>query len=225
MKFVQYFSLISMLLLQACSFETPLLKNDAPEDPQSATIIYTTYLDNVPSADKGLIFNGPGKLYLSNLWVSGKHFLKATEYNHISADSVKQHYVVTRIKPGTYIFTYYSGYHSYSSGNYRYTLTYTSPQYSAKFYPLYFTVKAGEVKYLGDIELTLSKTEHGKAIPIYKVHNNIADAKRFMQEKYPAYADKLVEGLVQKTDQQRLVEQEYSKAENKGLLKDVENAK
>jgi hypothetical protein len=72
---------------------------------------------------------------------------------------------------------------------------------------LTFTVEPGEVKYLGNIEIIRPQNPNAVFIPVFQIHNQLSEAKKFMQERYPNLSSKLVEGLIKKTAKQLLVEE------------------
>lgn len=224
MKHFKLLYLVVGLFVQGCSYETPLFSDGDASQPNEAVIVFNMYITDENVKD-GILFGGdPKYLYTYNNWVLENKVLKFTEYNHISASGIKSKYIIARLSGGTYSLKDFLAEYSYSDGSYTYTITIESPQYTNKYHPLTFSVRPGEVKYLGDIEIQKSKTSNSGFQPIFKIHNRFTDAKKFMDQKYPSLSGKLSESLVQKTQVQALTEKKYSSVDASDLLKDAENA-
>lgn len=88
-----------------------------------------------------------------------------------------------------------------------------------------FNIGAGDVKYLGDIEVKRATKTVSRFMPIYTIHNQFSQAKKFMSCKYPSISNRLTENLIQKTAPQILIEQQYSAVDVSNLLNEVKDAK
>jgi hypothetical protein len=213
------------LFIQGCSLETPLFKDGELPQSTEGVVVFNLYITDEHVKD-GILFGGdPKYLYTNNNWGLENKVLKFTQYNHISTSGIKSKYIISRVEAGTYMLKNFSIVYSYSGGNFVNTITISSPQYTNKYHPLTFSVRPGEVKYLGDIEIQKSTTSGKGFQPIFKIHNRFADAKKFMDQKYPSLSEKLSESLMQKTQGQVLIEKLYSSVDTSDVLKDVEDAK
>jgi hypothetical protein len=127
----------------------------------------------------------------------------------MSSSNVSQKYVVATVSKGTYFLSACSFYFSWVTGAHDglNIITIKSPVYNSQTYPLTFTVEPGEVKYLGNIEIIRPQNPNAVFIPVFQIHNQLSEAKKFMQERYPNLSSKLVEGLIKKTAKQLLVEE------------------
>ena len=225
MKIFKLLFVAAGLFLQGCGSEIPLFKDgDAPQSNE-AVVVFNLYITDENLKD-GLFFGGDSKhLYANSKWSSKNTLLKLEAANHLSTSGIKSKYIIARLSGGTYSLSEFLTEYSYSSGNYTYTTTISSPVYTIKNSPVTFFVRPGEVKYLGDIEIQKSTTSGKNFQPIFKIHNRFADAKKFMDQKYPSLSGKLSESLMQKTQGQVLIEKLYSSVDASDLLKDVEDAK
>lgn len=211
------------LFIQGCGSETPLFKDEDGVKPDEAVIVFSMYLTD-PNVRNGLLFGGGIKsVHCHNEWQTKQSVLRYREINHISASGVKGKYIIAKILPGEYVLMNYSANYEYSSGNYRYTVLIKSPNYS-KNYPLSFSIKPGEVKYLGNIEIQKSKTSKSRFQPIFNIHNQISEVRKLMEQKYPSLVGKLSHSLIQKSQNQILLEKMYSSSNAFDLLSDAENA-
>lgn len=230
MKQVKCYCLLSVLFLTGCSFEKPLFKDEDAPKANEGTIVFNMYKvdPRKSSFTTWLLFGETSSAYVTNYW-KNKDTLKQHLFvgsNHLKASGVNTKYVVARVPAGTYFLNYWSAWYKYYSGNMSVTVNLTSPSSNYSNTPFKFSIKAGEVKYLGDIEIQSSKLSDGlyvsKFIPFYKVHNNFDIALEFISSKYPSIANKLKADLIQKTDTQLMLEARFLKFDVGDLLKDVE---
>jgi hypothetical protein len=218
-----------VLFLQACSDpEVPLFNDEEGINPKDAVVVFNMYTTDSKLTESSGLFGERSleNIYVHNYWKGlAKEAVVFKVSNHLRVDGIKSRYVVAKVAPGNYYFQEFFRVYSYSTGSYIYTMTLSSPEYNLESTPLTFTVNAGEVKYLGDIEIqrsTLSKTSW---IPLYKVHNRFSDAKKLISKKYPSLQTKMTQSLVQKTQNQVLLERKYSTGNTDTLLNEVKNAK
>lgn len=224
---VRLYVLGVVLFLQGCETELPLFKDDESVNPKDAVVVFNMYTTDNNYREPGILSEGARRyIYVENDWKSqGKEALLLKDVNHLGATGMKSRYIVAKLAPGTYNLHKFFKVYAYSSGSYVHTITLSSPKYNEKSTPLTFTVSAGDVKYLGDIEIQRS-TLSGKAwIPLYSLHNRFADAKEFMKKRYPSLQAKLTQGLLEKTQIQTLLERQYSTENTYTLLNEVKNAK
>lgn len=224
MKRLKFLVLAVGLFVQGCSFETPLFKDHDEIKEDEAVVIFNMYTtDNNVNNGLWLFTTGLKSLYVSSTF-DGKSLQKFSKLNHLSANEVDKKYIVAKIPSGKYSLKEFNVQYSYSAGNSVYTITLASPFYTTQASPLEFSVAAGEVKYLGDIEIKRATKTGSSFIPLFTIHRHFTEAKKFMGQKYPNMSGRLQEGLIQKTASQILIEQQYSKADVSDVLKDVENA-
>ncbi len=221
MQFLRYLVFGVVFLLQGCR-DIPIFSNDDPVNENDAVVVFSFYQKFFLEAS---FFHKEHYIYryFRTGWTGKSQLLGTSIANHLSSNNVQQKYVVAKLKPGKYFLSSFST--TYSDGNYRYTID--SPLYTSEFHPLFFSVKAGEVKYLGDIEFKSvdASTSGSRLIPVYTIHDNFKDAKVLMEKRYPAYSQKISKGTLTKTSEQVLIEQQYQQANNQGLLKDLKHAK
>lgn len=216
-----------VLFLQGCNPEVPLFNDEEGVNPKDAVVVFNMYTTDDNDRDSVIFSDGARKyIYVHNYWKGpAKEVVVFEVSNHINATGIKSRYIVAKVAPGSYYFQEFFRIYSYSTGNYRYTMTLSSPTYDEEVTPLRFTVNAGEVKYLGDIEIQRSTVSKTTWVPLYTLHNRFSDAKKFISKKYPSLQAKLTQSLVQKTQNQTLLERKYSTGNTDTLLNEVKNAK
>ncbi len=228
MKKIKLLVLAAGLFIQGCESEIPLFKDEDALISDEAVVVFNIYTTDSNIQTGWWLSTGLKNLYMNSTF-DGKSLQKFSKFNHLEAKEVNKKYIVAKLPAGKYFLKQLNTVYSYSTGSYNYFVTLASPFYKSNATPLEFSVAAGEVKYLGDIEIkratkTATKTD-SSFITLYTIHKQLADAKNFLDQKYPSMSGRLREGLIQKTATQILIEQQYSAAGVSDVLKDVENAK
>lgn len=211
------------LFLQGCATEVPLFKDDEVIKNNEAVIVFNVYTKD-SHVDRGIFSSDLVYLYM-NSKLSGQSVQDFSKQNYLSVSEVRQKYIVAKIPAGKYYLIKFDTRYSYSSGNYIHTITLSSPEHNAKNTPLEFNVVAGEVKYLGDIEVKRAAKAGNRFVPLYTIHNQFSEAKKFISKKYPNISNRLTQSLIQKTVPQILIEQKYSAVDVSNLLNEVKDAK
>lgn len=207
------------LFVQGCSYENPLFKEGDVLKSDEAVIVYNMYTTDNSVREGGESTAELKYIYLFVDWSKqeSKVILKHDLLNYLQVRDIKSRYVVARVPAGSYIVSQLIG--SYSA-NYS-VKTLVSPVYNNKLTPLTFFVRPGEVKYLGDIEMVKPALSWMSFQPLFKIHNRYSDVKKFIEQKFPTIANRLTEGLVQKTETQELIEKKNAN----DLLKDEAKSK
>jgi hypothetical protein len=219
MKDIKRLFLVIGLFIQGCNSENPLFKDEDGIKPEEAVIVYTFYTTDPSLREGDELFGSLKHVYLFVNWSKqdSNLILKHDLGNYLQVSGIKSHYVVATVPAGSYFLNLIIG--SYTAD---YSLkTIVLPLYNNKLTPLTFFVRPGEVKYLGDIEMVKPALSWMSFQPLFKIHNRYSDAKKFMNQKYPSIAERLSEGLIQKSETQVLIEKKHAS----DLLKDVANEK
>ncbi len=197
------------LFIQGCDPQVPLFKDEEDLQTNEAVVVYNMYVTDNFVTEGMFFFKELQYIYMNSAW-QGENLQNVfcSSKNHLQANGVKSKYVVVKIPAGSYFLSAFSV--EYTGGGYKNTLK--SPQYSSKLSPLTFSVAAGEVKYLGDIQMQSADSNSAlkiyswKFIPTFTIHNRFADAQKFMNQKYPSIVERFREGLIQKSVLQLVIE-------------------
>lgn len=223
MKKIKLLVLAVGLFIQGCESEIPLFKDEDALISDEAVVVFNIYTTDNHIHTGWLLSTGLENLYV-NFTFNGKSLQKFSKLNHLEAKEVNKKYIVAKLPAGKYFLKEFNTVYSYSTGDYHHTITLASPFYTNDATPLEFSVAAGEIKYLGDIEIKRATKTGSSFIPLYTIHKQHADAKKFLDQKYPRMSGRLREGLIQKTAPQILLEQQYSTSDVSDVLKDIDNA-
>lgn len=195
MKNFKYYILILTLFLQGCE-PVPLFLEKDGIHPDEGIVVYSIYYPaythaDLKDLDRSIIAYGN---YAFTEWSNLEdQSIIVYESNYLKVEGLTLQYAVMKLKAGEYYlkkFQFYRG-SVIVNGKIGTERIYNPIPYNFTNSPLRFTLKPGEVIYIGSFEYL-----YGVSRGYFKQKNYFNDAKAILSKHYPTFAPKLKNALI-----------------------------